>query len=311
MGGPASGNFEALGCLAVVVVADGAGLDAAQAVVRQVVDEFDRACSRFREDSELTAVNRGAGAPVPVGATLREATQAALRAARLTGGAVDPTVGEALVALGYDRDFAALPERSPQPRIVSAPGWQTVQVDATAGTIRIPSGVRLDLGASAKALCADVAAAGASAKAGCGVLVSLGGDIATAGPAPDGGWSVRVTDDHRAGPEAPGQWIRMRSGGLATSSTAVRRWRAGSEIVHHVVDPSTGRPVAGPWRTVSVTAASCLEANTAATAAIVRGEPALAWLEELGLPSRLVPQSGAAVHLAGWPQAHDDLGVAA
>jgi FAD:protein FMN transferase len=139
------------------------------------------------------------------------------------------------------------------------------------------------------------------------VLVGLGGDIALAGPPPENGWRIRVTDDHRAGVDAPGQWIRLRSGGLATSSTIVRRLSAGDQLVHHLLDPATGRPVTGPWRTASVAAGSCLDANIASTATIVRGEAAASWLESLGLPTRLVTGSGASVHLAGWPADGDDL----
>ena len=104
------------------------------------------------------------------------------------------------------------------------PGWRTVIVDADARTVRVARGVSLDLGATAKALAADRAAAAARHAAGCGVLVSFGGDISIAGPPPPGGWPVRVTDDHRSDADAPGQWITLRSGGLATSSTTIRRW---------------------------------------------------------------------------------------
>jgi thiamine biosynthesis lipoprotein len=135
------------------------------------------------------------------------------------------------------------------------------------------------------------------------VLVSLGGDIAIAGAPPDDGWRVRVTDDHRAGVAAPGQWITLRSGGLASSSTTARRWGA----FHHLLDPGTGLPTAGAWRTASVTAGSCLDANIASTAAIVRGTRAVQWLESLGLPSRLVGEDGSVRHLAGWPSEGDDL----
>ena len=243
----------------------------------RVVDEFDRACSRFRSDSELSFLNASPGAAVRVGPVLLEAVSCALRAARLTGGDVDPTVGEALIALGYDRDFdeVAASGRIVESRpLATIPGWRTVQLDRAAGTIRVPRGVTLDLGATAKALAADRAAAAALEAAGCGVLVSFGGDLAIAGPAPAGGWRVRVTDDHRAGVEAPGQWISLRSGGLATSSIAVRRWRTSVGVAHHLVDPATGRSVDSVWRTVSVTAASCLDANIASTAAIVRGSSA-------------------------------------
>ena len=312
-------TLEAFGSSALVAVTEAAALDTATAVVEQIVAEFDDACSRFRDDSELSLVNARAGAAVRVGPVLLEAVTAALRAARLTGGDVDPTVGEALISLGYDRDFGLLPrgaqkgEEAPSSRaarpLASVPGWRTVTVDAERSTIRVPGGVSLDLGATAKALAADRAAATASAAAGCGVLVSFGGDLAITGQPPAAGWRIRVTDDHRAGVDAPGQWISLRSGGLATSSTAVRRWRTGAGIVHHLIDPLTGRSADSVWRTVSVSAGSCLDANIASTATIIRGEKATPWLEALGLPSRLVRIDGTVRHVAGWPSEGDDLPV--
>ena len=321
MADPAWLSFGALGSLAVVGVLDGARVDAARAAVEEVVRAFDESCSRFREGSEIERLNRAAGEAVEVSPLLLEAVEAALRAAGLTDGDVDPTVGEALIALGYDRDFAALPparpEDAPTPRIrvASVPGWRTVQLDREAGTVRLARGVRLDLGATAKALAADRAAEAARREAGCGVLVSLGGDIAIAGGAPEEGWRVRVTDDHRADASAPGQWIALEGGGLATSSTVVRRWQGVQGTVHHLIDPATGGPAESFWRTVSVAAGSCLDANVASTASIIRGERALGWLRSLGLPSRLVGRDGRVRHVAGWPAEGDDLprleGVAA
>ncbi len=304
----ACATFPALGTTAFVAVSVEGRLEAATEAVEQVVAAFDLACSRFRDDSELSALNAAAGSPMSVSPLLLEAVGAALRAARLTDGDVDPTVGEALVALGYNRDFDAV-AGCPRPtiRIAAVPGWRAVWVDPAASTVTLSPGVQLDLGATAKALAADHAARCARDAAGCGVLVGLGGDFSIAGDPPTGGWRVRVTDDHRAGVEAPGQWIKLGSGGLATSSTTVRRWRAGGESVHHLLDPATGTPAAVVWRTVSVTAASCLDANIASTAAIVRGERALSWLDGLGLPSRLVAADGTVRHLAGWPADGDDL----
>jgi FAD:protein FMN transferase len=300
--------FEAFGGLAVVGVTEARSLEAAHREVERVVAGFDLACSRFRDDSELAAVNRGAGSWVSVSPLFMEAVSAAVRAAQLTDGNVDPTVGQALIALGYDRDFAELTgHRAAWPPIASVPGWRTLQTDPAAGAVRVSSGVRLDLGATAKALAADHAAAAASAAADCGALVSLSGDLAVAGTPPDEGWRIRVTDDHRAGADAPGQWISIRSGGLATSSTTVRRWTTDSGPAHHLVDPDTGRPAEGPWRTVSVTASSCLDANIASTAAIIRGARGEPWLAELELPSRLVSVDGRVRHVAGWPDEGDDL----
>jgi thiamine biosynthesis lipoprotein len=181
-----------------------------------------------------------------------------------------------------------------------------VRLDEANSSIRLPAGAQLDLGATAKALAADMAASAARAAGGCGVLVGLCGDIAVAGEAPEGGWQIRVTDDHRIG-EAPGQTVAIQSGGLATSSVTVRRSADGPDGVHHLIDPATGRPVDGPWRTVSVTAASCADANTASTAAIVLGEYAPDWLEQNSLPARLVAHDGAVSYAAGWPAEGDDL----
>jgi thiamine biosynthesis lipoprotein len=314
-------TFEVWGSVAVVAVADSPCLEPARGAVAALIEEFDLACSRFREDSELSALNATAGGPVHVSPLLIDAVEAALRAVALTDGDVDPTVGEAMIALGYDRDFGWVaaesppgtsaqraPEtRTPPRHIAKVPGWRAIQVDREAGAIHLPRGVTLDLGATAKALAAERAAARASQEAGCGVLVGLGGDIAIAGTAPEDGWRIRVTDDHRAGVDAPGQWIQLRSGGLATSSTTTRRWRSGEETVHHLLDPATGRPVRSRWRTASVVAGSCLDANIASTGAIVRGERAVAWLNSLRLPSRIVTTTGASLHLAGWPADGDDL----
>ncbi len=302
--------FDAFGSTAVVAVSDPPRVTAAREVVQRLVSEFDQACSRFREDSELCRLNARAGERVAVSPLLLEAITASLRAAELSDGDVVPTVGAALVALGYDRDFAAVGAAAPRQtpiRIRPVPAWQTVRVDPGAGTVQIARGVKLDLGATAKALAADRAAAEAHEAAGCGVLVSFGGDLSIAGPAPEPGWQIRVTDDHRADTTVAGQWITLASGGLATSSTSVRRWRTSSGEAHHLIDPATGISAASVWRTVSVTAATCLDANIASTAAVIRGEAAVAWLESLRLPSRLVGVDGRVRHVAGWPADGDDL----
>jgi FAD:protein FMN transferase len=176
--------------------------------------------------------------------------------------------------------------------------------DGEPPTIRLPRGIALDLGATAKALASDRAAAAAleTGAMRSGLLVALGGDIATAGPAPEGGWRIHVTDDHRAGPTAPGQTISIESGGVATSSIATRRWFHDGRAMHHILDPRTGAPVRTPWRTVSVAAATCADANIASTAAIVLGEDAAAWLADQGLPARLVALDGTATTLGGWPE---------
>ena len=308
--GPRTQRFPVFGGEATVGVADGEQLTTAVDAVRGTAEAFDLACSRFRADSELEAVNRAGGATVAVGPLLEQAIDAALMAAQVSGGALDPTVGAALIALGYDRDLDAVRAgRAPAVRAASVPGWQTVQLDRHRHTVRIPAGARLDLGASAKALAADVAAEAARSAAGCGVLVSFSGDLALAGEPPAAGWTIRVTDDHRAGPEEPGQSIILRDGGLATSSRCARRWDTAAGSQHHLIDPRTGRPATTPWRTVSVHAASCLEANIASTALMVAGEAALPLLDDAGLPARLVTEAGWVEHRHGWPADGEDLPV--
>ncbi len=312
----ARANWQALGTSAVLVVGEPEALAEARAIVEQELDRIDRACSRFREDSDLTRVNAHAGRAVRVEPLLVQATEVALRAAELTDGDVDPTLGRALELAGYVRDWRLLDQGSstetsppstatvpPKPlRARFRSGWRTVEVNRARATLRIPAGVKLDLGATAKAWAADRASQAVYEATGCGVLVSLGGDIATAGPAPARGWRIHVTDDHRDGPQAPGQTIAIEGGGLATSSTTVRRWRHEGHAMHHILDPSTGAPTRSVWRTVSVAALDCADANIAATAAIVKGPGAPTWLEGLGLPARLVAHGGEVRTVGDWPR---------
>lgn len=301
----ATASFTALGTTAAVTVVDAKALPAALAIVQEELRRIDETCSRFRDDSELAQLNRSAGVPFASSPLLLEALAVALSAAARTDGDVDPTVGRSMGALGWDSDFTVVVARrgqAPRMRIVPAAGWQRVRLDRARGLARIPAGVEIDLGATAKALAADRCARRVHEATGASALVNLGGDIALAGPAPAGGWPIRVTDDHRSAATADGQTIALAGGGLATSSTTVRRWRAGDAELHHIVDPRTGAPAAEVWKTVSVAAGTCVEANSASTAAIVRGEKAVAWLERAGLPARLVRRDGATTYTCGWPE---------
>jgi thiamine biosynthesis lipoprotein len=299
-------SFPVWGTTAELITTAGSSADAARSVLDSELAAIDAACSRFRADSELTALNRADGAWLTVSDTFLDAVEVALVAARHTDGAVDPTVGVALRLLGYDRDFAAMDTSVRSGAAVTAlmgavPGWRCVQIDRASRRARLPAGVEMDLGATAKAWAADRAARRAAATTGAGVLVALGGDVAVAGDPPPGGWLVRVTDDHRGPADAPGQTVAVTGGSLATSSTTVRAWKLDGRRVHHIVDPTSGSPSHGPWRTVSVAAASCVDANTAATAALVLGGGAEQWLSEHGLPARLVADDGRVATVAGWP----------
>ncbi len=305
---PAASDWELWSTQARLVVTDPDALPAARALVDAELSAVELACSRFRHDSELMTLVRSADGPDEVAnlsPLLAELVDEALHAARETDGALDPTLGSALVGIGYDRDIAVLRrDGAPRPTPVvvrRAPGWRSLRLTRTedGARLRMPRGTQLDLGATAKASAADRCARLVHDRLGTGVLVSLGGDIATAGPAPEGGWQVTVQDL----PEDTAQQITLSPGAaVATSSTAKRTWDQHGTPRHHLLDPRTGEPTRGPWRSVTVVATSCLAANTATTAAVVQGDHALAWLQRAGWPARLVPQHGGPVTLGGWPR---------
>ena len=299
-----SATFPALGTTAVVVVTDAAALPAARGLLEHELERIDVACSRFRPDSELAIANAAAGREVAVSKLFAEALQVGLDAARDTDGLVDPTLGAQLRAVGYDRTYALVRVRDswkfiPKPH--SPDAWREVELDVARGLVRVPPGIELDLGATAKALAADRAAHAIAEETGGGTLVSLGGDLAVCGEPPPGGWCVRIADDHRLPPETPGPRVLIAGGGLATSSTAVRSWSTDRGQAHHLLDPASGLPASGPWRTVTVAAGSCVEANVASTAAIVLGHDAPDWLARRGLPARLAGNDGSLSYVAGWP----------
>jgi len=265
----------------------------------------DLAANRFRADSELSRLNTTPDRQVAISPLLSHLIAAALRGARLTGGAVDPTVGSAIKLAGYDSDFAAVPADGLAIELIvrRIPGWQAIEFDEASRTVRVPRGVDVDLGATAKALTADFGAAAALSKLGRGgVLVSLGGDISVAGEPPPEGWLIQASEDSGAPIQEGEETISIRSGGIATSSTTVRKWTRGGSSLHHIIDPATGLPTDGPWRTATVVAGTCIDANIASTAAVVMGQGAIQWLEENRLPARLVDRTGSVHRLAGWPK---------
>jgi thiamine biosynthesis lipoprotein ApbE len=295
---------RALGCDLRVIVTRPETLSAARAAVDEVVAAIDLAASRFREDSELSRLNASAGRVVSVSSMLAEAIAQAIRGAELTDGAVDPTVGQAMRLAGYDGDFASIAPGGGPLRLTAerVPGWKAVRFDTKTRTVLLAPGVELDLGATAKSLASDLAAAAALRAIGAGgVLVSLGGDIAVAGEPPAGGWAIQASEDSAAPLSDTEEAITISSGGLATSGTVVRRWVRGDTVLHHIIDPATGLPAATCWRTVTVAAGTCVDANIASTAAIVMGERAPAWLEAHRMTARLVRNDGTIVRLAGWP----------
>jgi FAD:protein FMN transferase len=298
--------WRAWGTSVAVCTPTADSLGAARRAVQAEMRSFDDAVNRFRTDSDLSRFNRAAGVWVRVTPLLLETIGLSLDAAAETGGAVDPTVGRPLLALGYDRDLdeldgcdpAAVFDERPRP----APGWRCVDVDWERSAARLPRGTRIDFGAVAKALCVDRAAARAAAEAGSGVAVSIGGDVAVAGVPPDGGWLIGVTESTRTPHPDHDCVVSMRSGGVATSGTTARTWRRAGHTLHHIVDPRTGWPAPATWRSVTVAAPSCVTANTASTAAVVWGDDAPFELAQRGLAARLVAADGEVIEVGAWPR---------
>jgi len=271
--------------------------------MRAWVARVDAACSRFRDDSDLSRVNAQPGVPVTVSAELVSAVTAALAMADATDGLYDPTVGQAVIAAGYDRTFEAVAGSGPGPLLEGRPGggWRDVVVNAPASTVTVPRGFRLDLGGSAKGWTVDAAIQGiaeAGVAGGAGVCVSAGGDLAVSGTAPDGGWPVTIRERVEGPAESGERSVRLGRGAMATSGVTYRRWEQGEQEAHHIIDPRTGRPGASRWATVTVFGDSCLVVDTSATAAWLLDGDAVDWLEAAGLGGRLVDTNGGEV-LAG------------
>jgi len=297
-------DWTAWTCRVRVAVTDRGALDDARAVVADNLDAVDRAASRFRGDSELAALDSASGRWTTISPLLTELLSVALRGARLTDGDVDPTVGGSMDAVGYHSGSAPVGVDGPL-MPAPAPGWQSVDLDVRRRRVRLAPGVRLDLGATAKAWTADRAAADIAHRTGAGCLVSIGGDVATVGAPPPGGWRIRIEDitgRPDAAPAGPCSVVTLGEGGLATSSIAARRWTRDALQLHHLLDPFTGLPPVPVWRTVSAAARTCVDANIVTTATVVRGQRAWPWLHRVQVPVRLVHVDETVLTVGGWPE---------
>jgi thiamine biosynthesis lipoprotein len=253
-------RFRAMGAEVVVGGASSSELEA----IEELFETLEQTFSRFRPDSELNRVNAGDAEFVAASPIFARVLALALDAARRTDGLVDPTLGEAIEAAGYDRDFAELAGDGPPPKPTTLGSWRHVRI-AGRLVFRYP-GTKFDLNCVVKGLAVDAAV---NELEGDG-FVAAGGDVAVRGAAAVG---------------LPGGGsLTLRNGGLATSGTTARRWLRNGAVQHHLIDPRTGRPSTSPWQEVTVAAGSCLEADVAAKAAFLLGEEGPAWLDERGLP---------------------------
>jgi thiamine biosynthesis lipoprotein len=300
----ATRSMRAIGTSATVAVTGPGRADEALTLLAEDLAALDQACSRFRAESEIRMLEEASGGrPVEVSPLLFEVLEVACAVAEQTAGIVDPTIGSALVELGYDRDFDEIRGDAPANDLPAqpAPGWWQIGLYPETRTVSVPSGVHLDLGSSAKALAADRAAHRIANALGCGVLVNLGGDVAVAGPSPIGGWAVGIAAQSTSPLGEVDQVVAVHAGGVATSGTTARSWMRDGRRVHHIVDPWTGEPAEPVWALVSTAAASCVEANAWSTAAVVWGADAVGNLNAHGVAARLVDAQGGVVEVGAWP----------
>ena len=293
---PSYSRWRVWGTYAFLAVDRPELLGRARRTTDRLLADVEEEISRFRPDSDLARANARAGSWSPAGPFLVAASRAALWAAEQTDGLVDPCLGRALVSLGYDADLATVRGRDAwdTPTTTGRLGaWHELEVADDA--VRVPAGTALDLGATGKAWVADVVAETVAAELGGTCVVSLGGDVSVRGDDP---WPVQVAET----PDGDGPVVELR-GGLATSSTLVRRWRGRhGTVVHHVLDPRTGRPVPEVVRTASCVGSGALAANVASTAALVLGDDAVSWLTARDVAARLVCADGSVTRVGGWPE---------
>jgi len=217
-------------------------------------ERLEQVMSRFRDDSELSRLNRE-GSIAEASPDLVRVVELSLEAREATQGRFDPTVHDAVVAAGYDRTFDAVaPATIADP--VEAPARCGGAVHVTGPTIELEPGIRLDLGGIGKGYAADRVAELLAVAGPC--LVNAGGDIAVRG----GSWPVGVTDEIT---------LELTRGGLATSGRDRRRWLRNGEEQHHLIDPATGLPAAGTPIRVTVVADSAAAAEVAAKTAFLGG----------------------------------------
>ncbi|MEZ5185446.1 MAG: FAD:protein FMN transferase [Candidatus Nanopelagicales bacterium] len=257
-------------------------------LLRDEVSRLDALASRFRPDSELSAVNAAAGEWVGVSWGFVSVLTACLDAAQMTGGLVDPTLGRAVKAAGYDR-WAQ--QTTSTDSAVHSGNWRGVGIRPGGAQAQVltPAGTALDLGSVAKAWLADRLAK-AVAASGYEVCANMGGDVRVMTTAP---WTVWADPGLPGESSAP---VDLTDAAVATSGVGHRRWAGG----HHIIDPRTGRPADTQWWSVSAVAASAVHANAAATTGVILGSQGPAWLSAHGLDARFVSQEGV-VTTGRWP----------
>lgn len=289
-------EFKVMGTTAHVLVEAGTAqaADAGVERARTRLHELERRWSRFLDNSDVTVLNAANGAPVIVHPDTRLLVERAVEGWYRTAGRFDPTVLDAMVAIGYDRDFGAIDRDSPGPvsTTVPAPGCAGIVVDRVVGAVRLPRGVHFDPGGIGKGLAADLVAEELMRAGAAGVLVNVGGDLRVEGQAPGAdGWVVDL--EHPVTGESMGH-VRLAGGAIASTWRTKRTWGAPDAPRHHLVDPATGAPSFSGLAGTAVLAARAWWAEVLAKAAFVEGPVGgRAVLEQHHVTGYLVQDDGA------------------
>ena len=266
-------RFATMGTSAEVQVVDGDPTIVDQAEHRLAA--LEARWSRFRPGSEISELNRRAGASVPVAWETILLLERAMAAASATEGRFDPTVGASLIAHGYDRTFAEVADhaRDLVPRPVIDGSWPAIEVDRRTSTVCLPEGTIFDPGGIGKGLAADLVAEDLADQAQ-GLLVNVGGDVRMCGTSSDpAGWVISVDDPFD--PTAELTRLAIPHGAVATSSQRERAWDTARGRVHHIIDPRTGRPADTGVAAVTVLAAEAWWAEVQATSLFLQGPAGL------------------------------------
>jgi thiamine biosynthesis lipoprotein len=277
----------------IITARSGTAIDLPHLVARsrRYVLRLEQRWSRFIDGSEVSRVNSRAGDDVLVSAETLALFRRGLAGWHLTRGRFDPTVLTSLCSLGYCSPLDAMregPSRTPGPT-APAPGCAAIVIDEARSTIRLPRGVGFDPGGIGKGLAADMVVEDLLTAGASGACAEIGGDVSVRGEAPERrGWVVRIEDPRESEPAIGQVWLR--EGAVASSSCLRRTWDVDGRSLHHLVDPTTGRPTDGRLAGASVVAGRAWLAEVMATAACIHG--GAEWIGELGAGGVVVPAMG-------------------
>ena len=292
-------DFLAMGCQMLALI-ESTEAEATELLTQVPTwfEEWEQSLSRFRDDSELIALNRAEGKPMRVSETLWQVLESAMRAAVDSNGIVTPTLLDAILAAGYDCDFASLEPSVARTNInlpLTRNSWLDIELDENNRTVRMPHEMHLDFGGVAKGWAADHAAQRLNQIAP--ALVDAGGDLALSTAKRNGdAWPIAVADPFK--PETDLALLIVHQGGVATSGRDYRRWERNGKWQHHIIDPRTRAPAETNVLSATVIAPTAERAEVAAKVALILGSGAgLEWIDARNdLAALLVLENGHVLH---------------